>query len=82
MIEAKDMLKSRGVNRESVEPELRVKVEKVVESSETGIPHSEEVLHNEFVNSLGGMRHIHFALSISEIGLLQDIRHAQRTEAD
>jgi hypothetical protein len=69
MTEAKDMLKSRGVNRESVEPELRMKREYDAKFTMNSVPHSEKILHNEFINGFRGVRHVHLALSISEISL-------------
>jgi len=69
MTEAKDMLKSRGVKRESVEPELRMKLEYDAKFRMTSVPHSEKILHNELINGFRGVCHVHLALSISEISL-------------
>lgn len=37
------------------------------------LPHSQKVLHDEFVYSFGGVGHIDFAFSITKIGLGREI---------
>lgn len=68
MMKASDIVMSKGVKRASDEDELSRRQSVFVYKIEH-LPHANIVLHHEFMNGLGGVCHVNFAISVSEIRL-------------
>ena len=72
-MEDNDMAKSVAENRASDEVALQPTLADQARSVEDFAPNSDKILHDELVYGLRRVCHIHFPLSISEIGLFHDI---------
>ena len=71
MMEARDIDISNGVNSVSEEDVLArlMGLEEQMNIAQAHIPHANEVLHHEFVQSFRWVSHVNLSLSISEISL-------------
>ncbi len=70
MIDARDIDISSGVNKVSVDDELKREVfSSHLEDVRKNAPHANEVLHHEFMESFGRVGHVHLSLAIPEVRL-------------
>jgi hypothetical protein len=69
-MEAKDTVKSSGEKRGSVDDELQnIRVRTLKDQGFALEPHSQKVLHDEFVYGLCRVCHINLALSVTKVCL-------------
>ena len=69
MMDASDIDISRGVNRVSEDEELHAELSPRLDCMELCVPHANEVLHHELVQSFRGVGHVDLSLTVSEVCL-------------
>jgi hypothetical protein len=68
-MEAKDTVKSSGEKSGSVDDELKIWVRTLKDQWFALEPHSQKVLHDEFVHGFCRVCHVNFALSVTKVCL-------------